>query len=364
MLSETKSDSALLLLSDMKMEIQSAQLDIRMLYELICFKVKDRAKVKHTTDTVITKVAEFYEKSDDKKRLPEAYYYVGRANSDMNHSVRAMMYYQKALLNDTAMVTPRLKSRIYAQIGYVYLRQGLLIDAKQMQECAHFYCKQIGDTAGMNCCREDIAVIDSLSKTYVASEEVGREMKHVIQRIASSVKTQELERRNEALKEKSKGNSMIIVALCIVVVIILLYALYVRRKRVVAESSVQPAVEEAPKPVSTPQRRQFYSQDVSELLFARINADKALKKSDWDKIEDTLLASFPSFKENLYSVYDLSETEYRICMLIKMEVLPSNMAKLLAMSNSSVSQIRLRLQHKVFDGKGSAKDWDNYVLSL
>jgi len=34
------------------------------------------------------------------------------------------------------------------------------------------------------------------------------------------------------------------------------------------------------------------------------------------------------------------------------------------MSNSSISQNRLRMQQKVFNGSGTAKDWDNFVLSL
>jgi predicted transcriptional regulator len=51
-------------------------------------------------------------------------------------------------------------------------------------------------------------------------------------------------------------------------------------------------------------------------------------------------------------------------MLIKMEVSPSNIADLMAISKSAVSQNRLRMQQKVFDGEGTAKDWDKFVLSL
>jgi predicted transcriptional regulator len=51
-------------------------------------------------------------------------------------------------------------------------------------------------------------------------------------------------------------------------------------------------------------------------------------------------------------------------MLIKSEVSPTNIAKLMAISNSAVSQNRLRMQQKVFDGEGTAKDWDNFILSL
>ena len=79
---------------------------------------------------------------------------------------------------------------------------------------------------------------------------------------------------------------------------------------------------------------------------------------------DYLHANYPNFRSDLYSHYPMSENEYRICMLVKMEVTPSNMAKLLAMGNSSISQSRLRMQQKVFNGQGTARDWDAYVLSL
>ena len=114
----------------------------------------------------------------------------------------------------------------------------------------------------------------------------------------------------------------------------------------------------------TPTHRKFYDKDISELLTTHIHNNKVLKDADWNKIEERLSAAFPSFKERLFSLYHLSETEYHICMLIKLEVTPSNMAKLMATGNSTISQSRLRMQQKVFNGQGTAKDWDNYVLSL
>ena len=69
-------------------------------------------------------------------------------------------------------------------------------------------------------------------------------------------------------------------------------------------------------------------------------------------------------KRRLYSLFNLSVTEYRICLLLKQELAPSKIAILMAMGVSSVSQCRLRMQQKAFDGEGSAKDWDRFVLSL
>ena len=111
-------------------------------------------------------------------------------------------------------------------------------------------------------------------------------------------------------------------------------------------------------------KRQFYDKDISEMLTTHLYNNKVLKTADWKLIEERLLQAFPTFRDSLYSLYSLSETEYHICMLIKLEVSPSNMAKLMATGTSTISQSRLRMQQKVFNGQGTAKDWDNYVLSL
>ena len=116
--------------------------------------------------------------------------------------------------------------------------------------------------------------------------------------------------------------------------------------------------------LSSQSKRQFYDKDIDQLLTTHIYKNKVLKETDWKQMEERLLEAFPSFRERLFALYPLSDTEYRICMLIKMEVSPSNIAKLMALGTSAVSQNRLRMQQKVIDGKGTAKDWDKFILSL
>ena len=91
---------------------------------------------------------------------------------------------------------------------------------------------------------------------------------------------------------------------------------------------------------------------------------KPLKEKEWQEIEAKVTAVMPGFRERLYESHQFSELEYRICILIKMGVSPSDMSTLLATSKSNVTQTRQRMQHKVFNGRGSAKDWDRYILSL
>ena len=161
-LAESNADSAAQLLEDMREEIKGAPQELIMYYDLIGVKTDDKRLIRHTSDTLIIRVAEFFENKDEDGHLPEAYYYVGRANSDMNNSDKALFYYYKAMQCDSNLVTGHLKSRIYAQTGYIYLRNFLFEDAKNMQEMAYFYCKAESDTLGMRYCKEDISTISIL----------------------------------------------------------------------------------------------------------------------------------------------------------------------------------------------------------
>ena len=352
-LTEVDADSARKQLETLRPQIDGVKEDTRAYYDLLCVKAADKAMVKHTSDSLISEVARYYKAHPKSGHLPEAYYYVGRANSDMQNGEKALIYFQKALLEDSIHVTTRLKSRVFAQMGYIYLRNGLLEDAINMQQLAHFYCEQIGDTLGMRYSAEDIETIKAMSQDLHINEYSRKEMMARVQRLNTQVKNQILSSENSKLQTENEQKEHLVwgIALAAVVVATALVALLLtlRHRR---------------KNRAVPTAKRFYDKDVSHLLTTHIYNNKVLKTADWQLIEERLLASFPTFRDNLFSLYQLSETEYHICLLIKLEVSPSNMAKLMATGNSTISQSRLRMQQKVFNGQGTAKDWDNYVLSL
>ena len=359
-LTETNADSARRMLIGMKEEMENADEETKAYYNLLRVKADDKAHVEHTSDSLITAVAEYYKKHIQSGHLPEAYYYVGRVNSDLRHGERAILFYQKALLEDSIHVTVHLKSRIYAQLGYIYLRNKLYEDAITMQQVAYFYCKQEGDTLGMRYSSEDIETITKLAQLDSVQDDMSKkEMMMKVQKLNEQAKSQVLYDRNERLKEENAQTQMKVWGISIAsILIIAVTILVLRRQRKLKK-------EEAAKLfLSTQSKRQFYDKDIDQLLTTHIYNNKVLKEAEWKQMEERLLDAFPTFRERLFALYPLSDTEYRICMLIKMEVAPSNIAKLMALGTSAVSQNRLRMQQKVFDGKGTAKDWDKFILSL
>jgi hypothetical protein len=192
-----------------------------------------------------------------------------------------------------------------------------------------------------------------MSQNLHINEYSRKEMMARVQRLNTQVKNQILSSENSKLQSENEQKEHLVwgITLSAVVVATALVALLLtlRHRR---------------KNRAVPTAKRFYDKDVSHLLTTHIYNNKVLKTADWQLIEERLLASFPTFRDRLFSLYQLSETEYHICLLIKLEVSPSNMAKLMATGNSTISQSRLRMQQKVFNGQGTAKDWDNYVLSL
>ena len=357
-LTEIDADSARRMLMDMSDEMEEAPEGIRAYYDLLTVKADDKAHQKHTSDSLICKVASYFEKHPKTGHLPEAYYYVGRVNVDIQNGEKALLYFQKALLEDSIHVTIRLKSRIYAQLGYIYLRNGLLEEAIGMQQLANFYCRQIGDTLGMRYSNEDIQTISALMKDSTIRKMPKTETMIQVQKLNTQVKNQILRDKNARLQqEQAKERTIVWISISIAtfLLIVVAFVLYKRKNATsVSTDKTQPPLT----------KRQFYDKDISEMLTTHLYNNKVLKTADWKLIEERLLRTFPTFRDSLYSLYSLSETEYHICMLIKLEVSPSNMAKLMATGTSTISQSRLRMQQKVFNGQGTAKDWDNYVLSL
>ena len=361
-LTETDADSAKRMLLRMEGEMKDADEDAKAYYDLLKVKTDEKAKIKHSSDSLICAVAEHFEQHDPYGHLPEAYYYAGRVNSDMQNGEKALIYFQKALLCDSIHITSNLKSRCYAQIGFIYLRNGLLDAALDMQELAYFYYKEAGDTLGMRSSSKELQTIKDLQNDSSITDLPKAEMIVRIQKLHTQAKSQVLNTQNTRLEaENSKERQFIWVvsiSALLIIVAAVWFVLHLRNQRAIRKEDAAEIF------LSTRSKRQFFDKDINQVVTTHIYNNKVLKETDWKKMEERLLKAYPTFKERLFALYPLSDTEYRICMLIKMEVSPSNIAKLMACSNSAVTQNRLRMQQKVFDGKGTAKDWDNFVLSL
>ena len=360
-LTTTDADSARQRLLLMSREMENADEDTKAYYNLLRVKADELAQKSHISDSLICSVAEYYQQHDPNGHLPEAYYYVGCVNSSLQNGEKALLFFLKALLCDSTQITPYIKNRCYAQVGHIYMRNGLLREAHEMQQLAYFYCKEAGDTLGMQFCNDDIQTIKEMQQDSTLAIPKADVMMR-IQKLHAQAKSQVLNDMNAQLEEENSKDRrsiwIVSISALIIAVAATLLILHLRKQREIRKEEAAEIF------LSSRSKRQFYDKEINQLLTTHIYNNKVLKDADWKKIEAGLLKAYPKFKEKLFALYPISDTEYRICMLIKMEVSPSNISKLMACSNSAVTQNRLRMQQKVFDGEGAAKDWDNFILSL
>ncbi len=155
-MADSRPDSALRLLAGMKRSMASASEAERNYYRLLLVKARDKAYIRHTSDSVILSLVDYYEHDGDKRLLPVAYYYAGRVYRDLNDAVKALKYFQKAenALAETGG-SYSFEDKLHSQKGYLLIRQDLYAAALREFDKAYKYTVERKDTNGIIFCLRD-----------------------------------------------------------------------------------------------------------------------------------------------------------------------------------------------------------------
>lgn len=116
-------------------------------YDFLSIKAKDKVYVKHTSDSLILDVINYYESRGQSTIYAEALYYGGRVYSDMGDAPTALQYFHRAL--DNIPDYPQalaLKSRILSQTGRLLQRISLYDEAIPYIEKSNAIVESIKDT--------------------------------------------------------------------------------------------------------------------------------------------------------------------------------------------------------------------------
>ena len=140
-------DSALMLLEQIENKENLSRKD-KAHYYLLLTEAEDKTYVTHTTDTLISIAADYYEKTDDLGRKAKAWYYKGRINQDLGHPLKAQEYYLKALRDEVKIEDHALLGRIHNHIGMLYAYQKVYEKALPFQKKAVENFHLINDSTG------------------------------------------------------------------------------------------------------------------------------------------------------------------------------------------------------------------------
>ncbi len=109
---------------------------------------------------------------------------------------------------------------------------------------------------------------------------------------------------------------------------------------------------------------EFLASEYFISLKNRIAEGKVMSSKEWAELEYKMKTVYPAFIRNLSELCQMSEVEWRVCILVKLRFTPSEIAGTIAKDATTVSSIRRRLYTKIFGKRGGSKDWDNFILSL
>lgn len=85
----------------------------------------------------------------------------------------------------------------------------------------------------------------------------------------------------------------------------------------------------------------------------------------WQELEERVNEVYPAFSQTLrHHCPKLKISELHVCLLVKIGIPVGGMARIMDLSKSAISNIRTRLYEKIFDDKGSADDFDRFILRL
>ena len=87
-----------------------------------------------------------------------------------------------------------------------------------------------------------------------------------------------------------------------------------------------------------------------------------MTEEDWTELADTVEELIPNFIPMLKN--RVSDRDYRICLLIRLGIPASLMARLLNLSDAAISKSRKTMLKKICGKIGKPKDFDEYVLHI
>lgn len=94
------------------------------------------------------------------------------------------------------------------------------------------------------------------------------------------------------------------------------------------------------------------------------NGRKRLSEDEWRQLAEAVNAVYPGFDSKLAELCKMSTADYRLCLLVKIEMSPSAMAQILVKTSSGITSARAKLFKRAFGTSDGAADWDGVIRSL
>ena len=179
-----------------------------------------------------------------------------------------------------------------------------------------------------------------------------------------------LKSKQEALKSRSRYLSIIAVLLIIALFYIIRYEKNKRQDMASRFEHLQyllasmQADKEKRQSVVNAGMSALRSSDTYQMIMEKCRDGKALRPEDWKIVEQTIQQCLPNFLTNLKGVYNFSEVEWRVSLLMKYGIPVADIATAVSRSKDGIYSLRLRLHKKAFRDKPKFDSWQDFIESL
>ena len=115
------------------------------------------------------------------------------------------------------------------------------------------------------------------------------------------------------------------------------------------------------------ERTQLFGQLQKSDIYRKFHNEGGFRATDndWKELESLINHTFPQFSKQLHLLLPkMTDIEFNVCCLVKINVPATNMAIIINRSRQSVTMIRKRLYNKIYGESGSTKDFDDFIINL
>ena len=86
-----------------------------------------------------------------------------------------------------------------------------------------------------------------------------------------------------------------------------------------------------------------------------------INNTDWQTLNQAIDETYNQFSQRLQELYPITDIELKVCLLLKINLSPLQIATIATRSKQAISSIRKRLYKKFFNEEGSTEQWDNFI---
>lgn len=184
------------------------------------------------------------------------------------------------------------------------------------------------------------------------------------------------ERENFQLQAENYRDKIVIIllvsAVAVLSLVVLAAGIYIKKKREVQAQKLEKYEQMQVSASLEPDRKEEQQQQVeASLIYQRLkrrlnmpSQEKNLSDGEWKELAAMVNNIYAGFDEKLSDLCKMNVVDYRICLLLKVNVIPKDIATLVNRSKNSISSARSRLYERAFGEKKEPRAWDELIRTL